>query len=65
MMIRRHYFTGLPLYNIFDLLVSKLTPVVDKTGNVGSGMSLADELVCNNEAVSRHNKSRFGTLLWY
>ena len=41
---KTHYFTGLPLYNIFDILVSKLTPVVDKTGNVGSGMSPADEL---------------------
>ena len=42
---KTHYYTGLPLYNVFDILVSKLTQVVAKTGNVGSGMSPADELV--------------------
>ena len=68
MMIRRH--TAIQDYhhiaNVFDILVSKLTPVVAKTGNVGSGMSPADELVLGiNEAVSKHNKSRFGISLWY
>ena len=42
---KTHYYTGLPSYNVFDILVSKLTPVVAKTGNVGSGMSPADELL--------------------
>ena len=42
---KTHYYTGLPPYNVLDILVSKLTQVVATTGNVGSGMSLADNLV--------------------
>ena len=35
---KTHYYIALPSYNVFDILVSKLTLVAAKTANVGLGM---------------------------
>ena len=42
---RTHFYTGLPSYNTFAVLLSLLIPVVSKMGNVGFGLSVTDELV--------------------
>ena len=48
-----HFFTGLPSYNTFTVLLSVLSPIVGKMGNVGSGLSMADELVLVLTKLSR------------
>ena len=50
---RTHFYTGLPSYNTFAVLLSLLIPVVSKMGNVGSGLSMADELVLVLTKLSR------------
>ena len=50
---RTHFYTGLPSYNTFAVLLSLLIPVVSKMGNVGYGLSMADELVLVLTKLSR------------
>ena len=38
-------FTGLPSYGVFNVLVTHLTPFVSKDKSLGSGLSLADEVL--------------------
>ena len=38
-------FTGLPSYAVFAVLVTHLTPLATKEKSLGSGLSLADELL--------------------
>ena len=40
-----HYYTGLPSYAVFNVILSKLSPVVAKLGSVGSGISMGDEFL--------------------
>ena len=40
-----HYYTGLPSYAVFNIILSKLSPVVAKLGSVGSGISIGDEFL--------------------
>ena len=42
---KTHLFTGLPSYAVFAVLVIHLTPLVTKEKSLGSGLSLADELL--------------------
>ena len=40
-----HFYTGLPSYLVFEVLLTQLSPLVSKISSVGSGLSLADELL--------------------
>jgi len=42
---KTHLFTGLPSYAVFAVLVIHLTPLVTEEKSLGSGLSLADELL--------------------
>ena len=48
-----HFYTGLPSYNTFAVPLSLLSPFASKLGNVGTGLSMADELVLVLAKLSR------------
>ena len=48
-----HFYTGLPSYNVFSVLLTNLSPAATKSVNVGSGLSLSDELLLSLMKISR------------
>ena len=48
-----HFYTGLPSYNVFSVLLTNLSPAATKAVNVGSGLSLSDELLLSLMKISR------------
>ena len=42
---RTHFYTGLPSYAVFNVLLSKLAPQIHDMGSVGSGLTVGDELL--------------------
>jgi len=40
-----HFYTGLPSYNVFTLILTHLSPLVSIEKSTGSGLTLADELL--------------------
>ena len=45
MIKKTHFYTGLPSYDAFSVLLSNLSPIVANMGSVGSGLSPGDELL--------------------
>ena len=50
---RTHFYTGLPSYDVFILLLTHLSPLVSKEKSLGSGLTLADELLVTLIKISR------------
>ena len=48
-----HFYTGLPSYDVFVLLLTHLSPLVSKEKSLGSGLTLADELLVTLIKISR------------
>lgn len=47
------FYTGLPSYDVFVLLVTHLSPHVSKSKSIGSGLTLADEFLVSLIKISR------------
>ena len=47
------FFTGLPTYDVFVLLLTHLSPLITKEKSLGSGLTLADELLVTLIKISR------------
>lgn len=63
---RTHFYTGLPSYAVFNVLLSKLAPQICDMGSVGSGLSVGDEFLLVLMKLSRALTNqdlayRFGT----
>ena len=63
---RTHFYTGLPSYAVFDVLLRELAPQICAMGSVGSGLSVGDELLLVLMKLSRALTNqdlayRFGT----
>ena len=50
---RTHFYTGLPSYNVFTLLLTHLSSLVSNEKSTGSGLTLADELLVCLIKISR------------
>ena len=62
-MIRRHFFTGLPSYSVFTVLLTHLSPSVSKEKSFGSGLTLTDEMLIALIKISRGSTNKlFGFL---
>lgn len=48
-----HLFTGLPSYDVFALLLSHLSPLTAEEKSLGSGLTLADELLVTLMKISQ------------
>ena len=48
-----HFYTGLPSYDVFVLLLTHLSLLVSKEKSLGSGLTLADELLVTLIKISR------------
>ena len=42
---RTHFYTGLPSYAVFNVLLCKLAPQICHIGSVGSGLSVGNAMV--------------------
>ena len=63
---RTHFYTGLPSYAVFDVLLRELAPQICAMGSVGSGLSVGDEFLLVLMKLSRALTNqdlayRFGT----
>jgi hypothetical protein len=63
---RTHFYTGLPSYAVFDVLLNQLAPQICAMGSVGSGLSVGDEFLLVLMKLSRALTNqdlayRFGT----
>ena len=59
---RTHFYTGLPSYVVFDVLLSKLAPQMCDMGSVGSGLSVLLVLMKLSCALTNQDLAyKFGT----
>ena len=63
-MTRKPIFTGLPSYSVFTVLLTHLSPSVSKEKSLGSGLTLADEMLIILMKISRGSANKLIAFLF-
>ena len=61
---KTHFFTGLPSYSVFTVLLTHLSPSVSKEKSLGSGLTLADEMLIVLMKISRGSTNKLIAFLF-